>query len=115
MDYYNTMSENYNKQQEINLTQDIVSKIIDNGYKTQMNAYRTGYYQSYQSWYDFVVRMLKIGNNRYSNEILLNYLQRSNIILNNNLDVSNKIADDMDFFNKARYMLLNNLWGALCD
>lgn len=105
MSYYSTMSENYNRQQEIRLTTDIISKIIDNGYKTQMSAYRTGYYQSYQSWYDFVVSMLKIGNNRYSNEILLSYLQR----YNNNFDVSNKIADDMEFFNKARYVLLNNM------
>ncbi len=109
--YYYTNSNN-EKQRQIKVVIDIISKIIDYGTKRQMEYYRNAYtnistdydYMACKDWVDFVIKMLKIADNEFGNNVLLAYLERNSV--DNNL--YNKIGQDLEFLVYARNILLHS-------
>lgn len=111
MDSYDYINGIYKKNYEIQSLIEIINRIIDYGNKLQIEYYRnnyavnsiTSYHGGYKNWMDFVIQMLKIPNNEYSNKLLLAFLENMNKNDENNF--YNKIDFDINFLINARSWL----------
>ncbi len=115
---YNSKDKyNMNNHIERKLASDIITKIIDYGYKLETHGYSVSYFvdtnNSYRDWYNYVNKVLEFSGNQFCLNVRNEFIHREKVLNVYCYDVNATSKDthrmflsDLDFLKQQKIVIL---------